>query len=168
MTRSRARIAGSRGTAAFPARDARRAPDCRVIRVGHRRRIVPSHICVPQQLPLGFEAEPLVVAELDLQAGGGLPEERGARVERLREAAAAVPGMRQRRSPRPALHRGRLVDRHYRHRRWADGAPEGRRPAVSLAERHDARLVRDDGHAPAWRSGLRRPTTASAAPVSRS
>ena len=44
-------------------------------------------------LPLGFEAEPLVVAELDLQAGGGLPQERGARVERLREAAAAVPGV---------------------------------------------------------------------------
>ena len=53
-------------------------------------------------------------------------------------------------------HRRRLVDRHYRHRRWADGTPEVRRPAVSLAERHDARLVRDDGHAPARRSGLRR------------
>ena len=46
------------------------------------------------KLPLGFEAEPLLVAELDLQAGGGLPEERSARVERLREAAAAVPGVR--------------------------------------------------------------------------
>jgi predicted permease len=46
------------------------------------------------KVPLGFEAEPLLVAELDLQAGGGLPEERGARVERLREAAATVPGVR--------------------------------------------------------------------------
>jgi predicted permease len=46
------------------------------------------------QLPLGFEPEPLLVVELDLQAGGGPPEERGARVERLREAAAAVPGVR--------------------------------------------------------------------------
>jgi predicted permease len=46
------------------------------------------------RLPLGFEAEPLLVAELDLQAGGGTPEERGARLERLRDAAAAVPGVR--------------------------------------------------------------------------
>ncbi len=46
------------------------------------------------QLPLGFEPEPLLVAELNLQASGGPPEERGARVERLRDAAAAVPGVR--------------------------------------------------------------------------
>jgi predicted permease len=46
------------------------------------------------ELPLGFAPEPLLVAELNLQAGSGLPEERGARVERLREAAAAVPGVR--------------------------------------------------------------------------
>jgi putative ABC transport system permease protein len=46
------------------------------------------------QLPLGFEPEPLLVVELNLQASGGSPEERGARVERLREAAAAVPGVR--------------------------------------------------------------------------
>ena len=46
------------------------------------------------QLPLGFVPEPLLVAELNLQAGGGPLEARGARVERLREAAAAVPGVR--------------------------------------------------------------------------
>ena len=46
------------------------------------------------QLPLGFVPEPLLVAELNLQAGGGPPEGRGARVERLRDAAAAVPGVR--------------------------------------------------------------------------
>ena len=46
------------------------------------------------QLPLGFVPEPLVVAELNLQASGGPPEERGARVERLRDAMAAVPGVR--------------------------------------------------------------------------
>jgi putative ABC transport system permease protein len=46
------------------------------------------------RLPLGFEPEPLLVAELNLQARGGPPEERGARVERLRDAAAAVPGVR--------------------------------------------------------------------------
>ena len=46
------------------------------------------------QLPLGFAPEPLLVMELNLQAGGGPPEARGARVERLREAAAAVPGVR--------------------------------------------------------------------------
>jgi predicted permease len=45
-------------------------------------------------LPLGFVPEPLLVAELNLQASGGPPEERGARVERLRDAAAAVPGVR--------------------------------------------------------------------------
>jgi len=42
------------------------------------------------QLPLGF----VLVAELNLQASGGPPAERGARVERLRDAAAAVPGVR--------------------------------------------------------------------------
>jgi putative ABC transport system permease protein len=46
------------------------------------------------QLPLGFVPEPLLVAELNLQASGRPPEERGARVERLRDAAAAVPGVR--------------------------------------------------------------------------
>jgi predicted permease len=46
------------------------------------------------ELPLGFMPRPLLVAELNLQASGGPPEERGARVERLREAAAAVAGVR--------------------------------------------------------------------------
>jgi putative ABC transport system permease protein len=46
------------------------------------------------QLPLGFVAEPLLVLELNLQASGGPPGERAARVERLRDAAAAVPGVR--------------------------------------------------------------------------
>jgi predicted permease len=46
------------------------------------------------QLPLGFVPEPLLVAELNLQASGGPPEGRGARVERLRDAAAVVPGVR--------------------------------------------------------------------------
>jgi predicted permease len=45
------------------------------------------------RLPLGFEPESLLVANLNLQAGGGLVEERGGRVERLRDAAAAVPGV---------------------------------------------------------------------------
>jgi len=44
-------------------------------------------------LPLGFVPEPLLVMELNLQARGGPAEERPARVERLREAAAAVPGV---------------------------------------------------------------------------
>jgi predicted permease len=46
------------------------------------------------QLPLGFVPEPLLVAELNLQASGGPPEQRRARVERLRDATAAVPGVR--------------------------------------------------------------------------
>jgi putative ABC transport system permease protein len=46
------------------------------------------------RLPLGFEPGPLLLAELNLQANGGPPEERGPRVERLRAAAAAVPGVR--------------------------------------------------------------------------
>ncbi|HTM23658.1 MAG TPA: FtsX-like permease family protein [Vicinamibacterales bacterium] len=46
------------------------------------------------QLPLGFAPEPLLVMELNLQASGAAPEERLARVERLRDAAAAVPGVR--------------------------------------------------------------------------
>jgi putative ABC transport system permease protein len=46
------------------------------------------------ELPLGFVPEPLLIAELNLQAGGEPPETRGARVERLRDAAAVVPGVR--------------------------------------------------------------------------
>ena len=53
------------------------------------------------QLPLGFVPEPLLIAELDLQASDAPPappdltiEQRGPRAERLRDAAAAVPGVR--------------------------------------------------------------------------
>jgi predicted permease len=46
------------------------------------------------RLPLGFVPEPLVVVQLNLQASGIPPEERGARVERLRDAAAAARGVR--------------------------------------------------------------------------
>jgi predicted permease len=46
------------------------------------------------QLPLGFVPEPLLVVELNLDAIGGPPGARGARVERLRNAAAAAPGVR--------------------------------------------------------------------------
>ena len=46
------------------------------------------------RLPLGFVPEPLLVAELDLQAGGAPIEGRVSRTERLRDAAAAVPGVR--------------------------------------------------------------------------
>jgi putative ABC transport system permease protein len=45
-------------------------------------------------LPLGFVPESLLVVELNLQASGGPPEERGARVERLRDATAAVSGVK--------------------------------------------------------------------------
>jgi predicted permease len=45
------------------------------------------------KLPLGFVAEPLAVFEVNLLASGIPPEERGARVERLRDAAAATPGV---------------------------------------------------------------------------
>lgn len=46
------------------------------------------------QLPLGFEPKPLVVFHVNLQASGIPPEDRGARVERLRDRAAAVSGVR--------------------------------------------------------------------------
>jgi putative ABC transport system permease protein len=46
------------------------------------------------QLPLGFVPEPLVVVQMNLQASGIPPEERAARVQRLRDVAAAVPGVR--------------------------------------------------------------------------
>ena len=45
------------------------------------------------QLPLGFDPEPLLVAQMNLQAGGP-PETRFARVSPLLDAAAAVPGVR--------------------------------------------------------------------------
>ena len=46
------------------------------------------------QVPLGFVPDPLLIAELDLQASAAPIEQRGARAERLRAAAAAVPGVR--------------------------------------------------------------------------
>ena len=53
------------------------------------------------QLPLGFVPEPLLIAELDLRATDAPPAppdltiaQRGPRAERLRDAAAAVPGVR--------------------------------------------------------------------------
>ena len=46
------------------------------------------------QLPLGFVPEPLAVVQMNLLASGIPPEERGARVERLRDAAATTPGVR--------------------------------------------------------------------------
>lgn len=46
------------------------------------------------QLPLGFDPEPLLVVRLDLKASGAVPKQRGARIARLRDAAAAVPGVR--------------------------------------------------------------------------
>jgi putative ABC transport system permease protein len=45
------------------------------------------------RLPLGFVPEPLLVAEVNLQAGEAPIEQRGPRAERLRGAAAAVPGV---------------------------------------------------------------------------
>ncbi len=47
-----------------------------------------------RQLPLGFVPAPLVVVNLHLAASGIPPEERGSRVERLEDAAAATPGVR--------------------------------------------------------------------------
>jgi predicted permease len=46
------------------------------------------------RLPLGFVPEPVLVAELNLQGSGIRPEDRAPRVDRLRDAAAAVPGVR--------------------------------------------------------------------------
>ncbi len=46
------------------------------------------------QLPLGFVPEPLVVVDVNLFASGIPPEARGALVGRLRDAAAAVSGVR--------------------------------------------------------------------------
>jgi putative ABC transport system permease protein len=46
------------------------------------------------QLPLGFVPEPLLIVELDLQSSDAPIEQRGPRAERLRAAAAAVPGVR--------------------------------------------------------------------------
>jgi putative ABC transport system permease protein len=46
------------------------------------------------RLPLGFVPEPLLLVDVNLQASGVPVEERGWRVERLRDAATAVPGVR--------------------------------------------------------------------------
>lgn len=45
------------------------------------------------RLPLGFVPEPLVVVQVNLRGSGILPDQRGARVARLQDAAAATPGV---------------------------------------------------------------------------
>ena len=109
------------------------------------------------QLPLGFVPEPLVVVHMNLLASGIPPEERGARVERLRDAAAATPGVRSASvSAETAADRRRVVHQQQGGRgRWSDAS--GGPPESRLAQRHHARLVRDDGHTPAERAGLQRP-----------
>jgi len=46
------------------------------------------------RLPLGFAPEPLLIVNVNLYASGIPPEERSARVERLREVAASVSGVK--------------------------------------------------------------------------
>ena len=99
------------------------------------------HTNVAQQLPLGFVPEPLLVAELNLQAGGGPP--------RSAVRASSVCAMRR----RPFQESDRLVSSVRLltgggwSPAWSPSAMEPcPHPARSLAERHDARLVRDDGH----------------------
>ena len=55
------------------------------------------------RMPLGFVPEPLLVAELNMQVGDAPIDQRGARAERLRAAAAAVPGVRSASLSRTAL-----------------------------------------------------------------
>ena len=104
------------------------------------------------RLPLGFVPEPLLVAELNLQPGGGSAQERGARVERLRDAAAAVSGVRS-----AAVSSVRLLTGGGTSTGMVaigDGAMARIRPSLWLNST-TARLVRDDGHPAAERPGLR-------------
>ena len=105
------------------------------------------------QLPLGFVPEPLVVVDVNLFASGIPPEERGARLERLRNAAA-VSGVRSVSvSQMTAADRRRMVHQQHGGRgRWPDAS--GGPPKARLAKRHHARLVRDDGYPAARRAGL--------------
>ena len=99
------------------------------------------------QLPLGFVPEPLLVAELDLQSSDAPIEQRGPRAERLRAAAAAVPGVRSASLSRVSLLTGggwganRVADR-----RWAH-ACRGSEREPTLAQCHNPGLVRHHGDA---------------------
>ena len=131
-------------------RYARCHPDCCVTRPGRRGGTVPADICLAQPVAAWLRAR--ATARRGIEPPG---ERRAARSAR---SARRAPARRGGRGPRRAFgirvrgtppHRGRLVNRHRRHRRWASGSPEGRWPATVVAECHDTRLVRDDGHASA-------------------
>ena len=146
------------------AQHARRRPDCRVTRPGRRGRTVPAHVCVAQ--PVAARLRARAAARRGVEPPGERRAARGARCARRAPARRGGGGPRRAFGIRlrdTAPHRRRLVNRPGRRRRWADGPPEVHGRPVALAERHDTRLVRDDGHASAQRPGLRRPATAWAA-----
>jgi putative ABC transport system permease protein len=91
------------------------------------------------QLPLGFVPEPLAAIQVNLVGSGIPPEERGALVERLRNAAAATPGVRSASlssirlltgggwftNNRVAVGNGSLLPEDRSHRVWRDAITPG-------------------------------------------
>jgi predicted permease len=91
------------------------------------------------RLPLGFVPEPLVVIELHLAESGIPAEQRGARVDRLRAAAAATPGVRSASvssirlltgggwftNNRVAVGNGPMLPEDREHRVWRDAVAPG-------------------------------------------
>ena len=107
------------------------------------------------RLPLGFVPEPLLVVELNLQTTGESIEARPERVERLRAAAAEVPGVRSATVSSGAASDGRRVERRQGCGRRGSATPGGPRAAVALARRHHTRMVRGDGDPSPWWPRLR-------------
>ena len=131
---------------------ARRRPDCGVTRSRRRSRTVPAYVCVAQ--PVAARLRAGATARRGVESPGERRAARGAR--RARRTPARRGSGRSRRAfgirfRGTAARRRWLGQRHGRHRRWADFPP----PALAVAERHDTRLVRNDGHALAERPGLR-------------
>ena len=107
------------------AQHARRRPDCRVARPGRRGGTVPAHVCVAQ--PVAARLRAGATARRGVEPPGERRAARGARCARRAPARRGGGGARRAFGIRlrdTAAHRGRLVKRHGRHRRWADGTPE--------------------------------------------
>ena len=127
------------------------------MRPGCRSRPVPQHVCLAQSAAPRLRAG--AARRGGIEPAAGWRAASGARRPRRASARRRGCGLRRAISSRlidTTPHRRWLVNRHRRHRRWADGAPEVDRPDLDLAERHDTRLVRDDGHPVAQRPGLHR------------
>src|SRR3989454_7517136 len=135
----------------------RRRASRRVARPDRRRRTFFTDVRRAQSAAAGVHAG--AAARRGIESSGQRGATRGPRAARRAPARRGRGGARRasRRGLRDPAPHGRRVGRRSG-RRWRRTDPSaGSQPAAPLAQRHDTRLVRRDGHAPAEWEGRRSP-----------